>query len=248
MLRNTYLRAVAELCERLDGQAPAVEAAADLIVTALTNGGAVFTAEVGHGNQHDWLNRAGGLAALRAFSWSFTLTDSPPEARRNRPHPAGEEEAAPDLANVRHAVRVSQLRPDDVLLLGSVSGRNRVPVELALACRERGVRTVGFTSLEYTRKVASLHPSGKRLFEAVDVAVDVGAPYGDAACRLPGYDVPLLPVSGVGAIAAGWMVLGRVMEKLAARGTPASVYLSVNREGGEAFYKEQRARCEQQGF
>lgn len=248
MSPNPYLQAVQNLCTHLEGQSDTIAQAADLIADSLASGHALYAAEVGHANQHDWLNRAGGLAALRHFTWNVSVNDTPPEARRNRPRTGDDANLQVDLANIRHAVRVSQLRAGDVMLIGSVSGRNRNPVELALACRDQGVRTVGFTSLAYTRQVTSVHPSGKRLFEAVDVAVDIGAPYGDAACQVPGYGIPLLPVSGVGAITAGWMIFGGVMERLAARGTPAAVFLSINREGGEAFYKEQRELCEKRGF
>ena len=44
-------------------------------------------------------------------------------------------------------------------------------------------------------------PAGLRLRDAVDVAVDVGAPYGDAALDLPGYEPAVCPVAvfaGVG--------------------------------------------------
>ncbi len=107
---------------------------------------------------------------------------------------------------------------------------------------------IGFTSMAYTQKVVSLHPSGKRLFEVVDVAVDCGAPYGDAGVSIPGYDVDLIPLSGLGMLAAGWMIWGTVMEKMAAAGTPASVYVSHNRDGGPEFNEKQRSRYHSRGY
>ena len=50
----------------------------------------------------------------------------------------------PDLEHIRCAVRTSQLRAGDVVLVGSVSGRNRMPVELAIQCREIGAKVVVF--------------------------------------------------------------------------------------------------------
>ena len=38
-------------------------------------------------------------------------------------------------------------------MLGSVSGKNRGPIELAIACRELGVKVIGITSMEYTLEV-----------------------------------------------------------------------------------------------
>ena len=108
-------------------------------------------------------------------------------------------------------------------MVGSVSGRNRAPVELALACRSLGVKTIGFTAMKYSASTASLHPSGKKLYEAVDVVVDIGVPIGDAAVDIPGFDVKLMPVSGVAMDVAGWLIFGRAMEKMAAAGIPPTV-------------------------
>ena len=129
-----------------------------------------------------------------------------------------------------------------------LGGFGAVDVPPVLACRDAGVRVIGFTSFAYTQQVVSLHPSGLRLKDAVDIAIDIGAPYGDAAVMIEGYDMPLLPVSGVGAIMAGWMIFERVMRKMAARGAPASVFLSANREGGMAALAETHARCDAQGY
>ena len=90
-----------------------------------------------------------------------------------------------------------------MLVLGSVSGKNCGPVELALACRAKGVKTVGVTAMAYSQKVDSVHPSGKKLGDVVDVAIDNGAPYGDAAVEIPGYSHKLLPVSGVSCAVIG---------------------------------------------
>ncbi len=38
------------------------------------------------------------------------------------------------------------------------------------------------------------------------------------------------------------------MEKMAARGTPASVFMSVNREGGQAVYDKNRERYQKLGY
>ncbi len=248
MFQDAYLNAVHAVVRHLDADPAGLDAAADAIVEALLSGHALFTAEVGHANQHDWVNRAGGLAALRHFRFAVSLTDALPKKLANRPRPADEDGMQADLENVRHAVRVSQLRAGDVMLIGSVSGRNRVPVELALACHDIGVRVIGFTSFEYTRRAVPLHPSGKRLQEVVDFPIDIGAPYGDAAVTIDGYDVPLLPVSGVGSIMAGWMIFERVMRRMAARGAPAAVFQSVNRDGGEAALKATHELCDARGY
>ena len=237
-----YLAAVRHILDHLEQtQLPALERAADLVVHALTNKGAVFCAEIGHGIQGDFINRAGGLAALQSFACKLDLQERTAKAL-DRKNPNR------DLETMRFAVQTSTLRAGDVLVLGSVSGKNRGPIELALACREKKVRTIGITSFTYTAAVESLHPSGQKLKDVVDVALDNGAPYGDAAVEIPGYDFKVLPVSGVSAAVIGHMIWGRVMEKLAAAGHPATAFQSINRENGPEFYKTMVEQFEGQGY
>jgi uncharacterized phosphosugar-binding protein len=241
----SYLQAVRNLLDHLETQAGKIDEAAELVAQAMSNQGVIYCYEIGHANQHDFLNRAGGLASVQAFSFSFATTAPTPECLKDRPRGRPVES---DLAAARLAVESSAMRAGDVLLLGSVSGKNRVPIEVAMACQGIGVKVVAFTSLEYTAKVESLHPSGKKLCDVAEVVIDNGAPYGDAACEIPGLDVPALPVSGVGAIVAGWMVWEAAILKMIGKGTPPTVFLSVNREGGMEFYQKMREQYEKRGF
>ena len=241
-----YLEAVRNVLSHLEKtQLSAIERAADLAVEALTRGGAIFCSEIGHGGQGDFINRAGGLLAVQPFTCNLNISDRVPKCLQNRPQA---ENVDRDLETIRLAVRVSNLRAADVKITSSVSGKNRGPSELALACRAKGVKTIGFSSMEYTGNVTTLHPSGKKLFEVVDVAVDIGAPYGDAAVDIPGYDHKLLPVSGVSMGVIGHMIFGRVMEKMAAAGNPPTVLMSFNREGGPEAYKKAVEQYETRGY
>jgi uncharacterized phosphosugar-binding protein len=246
MVPLKYLEAVRGVLAHLETtQLAAVEQAARLVADCLRGGGAVYCAAIGHSNEADFINRAGGLAAVQPFGHTFQVRSpiSPARAKRPRPEPVEE-----DLEAIRLAVRTSNLRAGDVMFVGSVSGRNRFPVELALACRAAGVKVVAFTSLAYTQRVTSAHPSGKRLFEVADVIIDNGAPYGDAAVDVPGYPEKMLPVSGAAMVVIGWLVWGRVMELTAAAGDPASTFISVNRPDGQAWYDRAKADYERKGY
>ena len=246
MVPIRYLDAVRSILDHLQAtQLGPVESAADLMIRALQNKGAIFCHGIGHGSEGDFLNRAGGLAAPHLFSFGFNLSDVVADCLKDRPR---QEPFERDLETVRFAVKASNLRAGDVLMLGSVSGRNRGPVELALAARAMGVQVVGITAMTYTANVQSLHPTGKKLCDVCDVVVDNGAPYGDAAVDVPGYDEKMMPVSGVAAIVAGWMVWGRVMEKMAEAGLPPSTFISINGAGGQAYYDRSQAEFNKRGF
>ena len=60
----------------------------------------------------------------------------------------------------------------DVLVIVSNSGRNAVPIELALGARKRGVKTVAITNRAQSFAWPARHPSGKRLAEVADVVID----------------------------------------------------------------------------
>jgi uncharacterized phosphosugar-binding protein len=246
MVAIQYLDAVRTILNHLqETQLGPVDAAADLVVQALTHKGAVFCHGIGHGSEGDFLNRAGGLAAPHLFSFGFNLNDAVANCLKDRPRP---EPFDRELETVRFAVKASNLRAGDVAMLGSVSGKNRTPVELALSARAMGAKVIGITAMKYTARVKSLHPSGKKLCDVSDVVIDNGAPYGDAAVDVPGYKEKMLPVSGVAAIVAGWMVWGRVMEKMAAAGTPPSTFISINRDDGKEYYDRNLAEFNQRGY
>ena len=241
-----YLKAVRSILDHIEStQIQAIDRAAELAASALTHQGIVYCYEIGHANQHDFLNRAGGLAGVQGFTFSLSMTDPTPECLKSRP---GGREVDRDLETARLAVRASNMREGDILVLGSVSGKNKVPIEVALACREIGVKVFAITSITYTYQVESLHPSGKKLFEVADVAIDNGAPYGDAACQLAGMEGNVLPVSGVSAIVIGWMIWEATIEKMVSAGTPPTVFQSFNREGGPEFYKRMKDQYEQRGY
>lgn len=247
MAHTTYIDAVKAVIDHLQTiRDTAIDEAADRIVRSVLHGGAIFCSGIGHGIDHDFTHRAGGLALIRSLSFEFTLNDGVADCLKDRPRDVPFDRLA---QTVRLALRGGALRSGDVVLIGSVSGRNPRPVEIALGCRELGIQTIGLTSLKYTQRVKSAHPSGKRLFEVVDVVIDNGAPYGDASVAIPGLDVEsALPVSGVGALIAGWMLFEQVARKMVAAGSPPTVFKSVNREGGREFYEACLKRFHERGY
>ena len=74
----------------------------------------------------------------------------------------------------------------DMIFIFSASGKNLVPVEMAEAARERGVKSIGVSSSAYYER-------GGRLHEHVDIAIDCRVPYGDASVAV-GDAVGFLPL------------------------------------------------------
>lgn len=120
----------------------------------------------------------------------------------------------------------------DMLIVISNSGRNAVPIDLALGARERGVYTVALTSVEHARAYPSRHPSGKRLDEVVDLLLDNGAPPGDASVAVGETALKAGAVSTVLGAAVLQMVHVAAMERLAESGIVPEMFVSSNADGG----------------
>lgn len=226
MLKEQYLAATVAQVTAVAEQAAAIEEAARLIADSLVGGGAVHLFDTGHLVSHELVNRAGGLAAFRPLRYELRVEN--PVAGRS---PAG---AAP-AALAAAILGASAVRAGDVLLVGSVSGRDGLLVELVLTARRLGVKVVAVTSRAQSEPLTSGHPSGLRLFEAADLVLDNGAPPGDAWLAVDGIPTRVCPASGVGAAVVLWALVAEVVEQLAARGTPPQVFRSANLPDGPEF-------------
>ncbi len=115
----------------------------------------------------------------------------------------------------------------------SNSGRNALPVEMALRMRHAGMKVVALTNLEQSRAAASRHPSGLRLFEVADAVLDNCCPVGDAAIRVPGIEAPMGPLSTIVGAALLHASFIDAAHRLAERKKPPAVFVSANVNQGE---------------
>lgn len=74
----------------------------------------------------------------------------------------------------------------DMMIISSNSGRNAMPIEMALRCKKEGVFVVGVTNVAQSITQTSRHSSGKRLFELCDLVLDTCVPMGDASLDIDG--------------------------------------------------------------
>ncbi|MBC7264749.1 MAG: SIS domain-containing protein [Chloroflexi bacterium] len=122
--------------------------------------------------------------------------------------------------------------PGDVILIISTSGRNEVPVEVAIQAKARGLKVIALLSLLYCANVEARHSSGKKLPDVADVVLDNGAVLGDAAIELEGIPYKVGPTSGVIGAAILQALMVQVAQMLAERGVEPPIWVSVNVPGG----------------
>ncbi len=224
-----------------EAEGPRIKEAGREIARRVAEGGAVHLFDTGHLVDRELVHRAGGLALWRPLRWNFDVTN--PVRRRD---------AAPATADpvqlVECALDASSVLQGDVLIVGSVSGKSPVPVQMALGAKARGLFVIAVTSPGYSGQLEAEHPSGKRLFEVADLVLDNQAPYGDAALNVPGLEDKLIPASGVGAVAIMWALTAEVTEALMDRGLTPSIYGSINRPGTAHGNRSAEERYERHGW
>lgn len=76
--------------------------------------------------------------------------------------------------------RQYELRPGEVVIVISNSGKNSAPLEVALHARKKGCVVVGLCSVTMSTTAATVHPGGRNLHAIADYVLDNGGVPGDA--------------------------------------------------------------------
>ncbi|MGH9542851.1 MAG: sugar isomerase domain-containing protein [Terriglobales bacterium] len=217
-----YLEALREALAQLEGAA--LEAAKAAVRAALESGGVLHAFGCGHSALlvQEIFYRAGGLVAVNPIL--DCRLGFEPGALASSAFERGIEGAG-ELASR------ADFRGGDAGLVISNSGRNGLPVEIALRMKAAGVKVIALTNVRQSRKAASRHPSGQRLFEVADIVLDNGVPAGDAALRIAGIAAPMGPFSTVLGAALLHVLLIEVAAEMAAAGQAPAVFPSANVEG-----------------
>ncbi|MGE3313304.1 MAG: sugar isomerase domain-containing protein [Limisphaerales bacterium] len=219
-------------------QRPALEHGAARIASALVLDRFVYAFGSGHSHllAEEIFYRAGGLArACAILPPALMLHESASESSKREQEPGV-------AAGILDSYPIGS---GDVLIIASNSGRNAVPVEMALAARERRIETIAITSLAHSRAFPSRHASGKRLFEVADIVLDTAGVPGDAALDLPGLPLRIGPTSTlVGAFLINALII-RAIELAAEAGQTPEIYASSNADDSgrnEALLNQYRNR------
>lgn len=205
----------------VSSQMKALESAAQAVARALAEDRFLYAFGTGHSHMlaEEIFYRAGGLARAAAVL-------DPPLMLHQGAAASSKLEQQPGYA--ASLLDRYPLAAGDVLVIASNSGRNAVPVEMALIASERGLRTIAITSLQHSQAFPSRHPSGKRLFEIAEIVLDNQAVPGDAAVDLPGLPRRVGPTSSITGILLLNLTVVRAVELLVEQGRIPEVYASSN--------------------
>jgi uncharacterized phosphosugar-binding protein len=130
-------------------------------------------------------------------------------------------------------MNAQDIQPHDVVIVLSTSGKNPVPIEVALHAKEMGAYVVSISSFDYVEKEMSRHPSGKFLSEVVDLAINNHSVVGDAVLTDPRVSVPFSPSSTVIGAAILNSVMAGAIEYMVIDGIEPPIFISGNVDGAD---------------
>ena len=210
-----------------DEDAAEIEAAGTLIADTVAAGGRLFAFGAGHSSlaAQDMVYRAGGLALMNLLVVPGVVGVDV------RPATLGSAlERVDGLATV--VLESSPVRSGDLLVIISLSGRNALPVEMAISARALGLKVIGVTSVAYTAETSSRHASGTYLKDHCDVVLDSRIPIGDAELTVDTIEASFAPASTVVTTALLQAVMATAAGALADRGIEPPLLRSGNVDGG----------------
>ena len=219
-LRNQYYAEIEKLLREVEQtQADNVTQAARLLADSIMSGGMLQAFGSGHSLAAaiEITGRAGGLIPAKLIKEpSFGLYEL--------------------IEGVgREFCKKLDVKEQDFVVIISNSGRNPLPIEIAVKCKEAGAKVVAVTSLEASKKLTPRHSGGKNLWQYADVILDNRVQEGDASIELPGLPVK---VCGTSSVSAAVMLNAMVLESIQImlqKGYTPPIYMSSNLDGGLEF-------------
>lgn len=205
----------------METQTEQLNQAAAIAADCLEQGHRIYAFGSGHSAMvaEEIFGRAGGIAAVKAIVPDEVWAHNLPRKSTYLERVEGYAKALCTLYRIGEG---------DVLLVVSNSGRNPLPVEMALCAREVHAKVVVITSLAHSSSVSSRHSSGKRLFELADVVLDNGAAAGDAGYYVDGCSIPVGPTSSAIGIALAQAWIARTVQILCEREIEPEIFKSSN--------------------
>ncbi len=224
-----FSKAIEALNTLSEIQSEAMVRAVDALTDSIVGGNAIYSFGASHSFMitEEMVYRTGGLMLVNPiYPHGMNLFVRPLTATSRL-------ERLPGLG--AELLATVPARTGDVLIVTSTSGRNAVAVDIAVAAAEKGLRTIGITSVDYTNNVGSRHPQGKKLKDVCEIVLDNAAPYGDAVVEVPGFPQKVGPLSTVTGCALANALIAETVGRLVSNGYTPPVFMSANLDGGDQF-------------
>ncbi len=221
--RNVLVKMMDELIE---SEIEKIKFASETITEKIINGGVIFAFGTGHSHcvAEEICGRAGGLGTIDVILEASLIGATGFTKSQYLERLEG---FAEPIINHRG------ITDKDVLLIISNSGRNTVPVEMAIKAKERKIFTVAITSFKYSKHTGPRNKYGKCLYEVVDVAIDNQGIVGDACIKLAGLEQPICSTSNIMSSFAAQLICGEICKIMVEKGIEPPIFMSGNLDGAD---------------
>lgn len=217
----TYISSLQKILETIKTQqVDSIKQSGAMVASTLIEGGIVHVFGSGHSHMiaEEAFFRAGGLVPVNPIlDQRLLFLKGALESTY----------AEREMGYAANILQQETLISKDVAIIVSNSGRNAVPVEMALELRLKGLKLIAITNVDQSRQSSSRHISGTRLFELVDVIIDNCIPPGDSVLQLAtGQTI------GPSSTVAGAAIINSIMIEAASvllqKNLPVPVFPSAN--------------------
>ncbi|MFI3284095.1 MAG: SIS domain-containing protein [Erysipelotrichaceae bacterium] len=196
-----------------------IEQVASAMADSLMNNGIIQAFGAGHSNAGalELTHRAGGFIPTK-----------------NIKEPAGGAYESVEGVGTSFMKKVD-VQENDLVFVISNSGRNPLPIEVALGAKSKGAKVVAVTSLAASKKLKSKHSCGKNLYEIADFVLDNRIGDGDSMIPLAGIDTNVCGMSTITTSMLLQAVTYRAAEIMVEKGVVPPIYKSQNIDGGREY-------------
>lgn len=222
---NNLQRILNEITQK---QMSAIDECSAAFANALENNHNIFLFGTGHSHMlaEELFYRAGGLVKIQpVLETALMLHESASKST--------EIERLEGYAEI--LFNSYRMKKDDVIVIASNSGRNGIPVDMALLAKEKGLTVIALTNLNHSKSSPSRHKSGKRLFEIADIVLDNMGCLGDASVNFPELGRNACPTSTSTGAAILHAAVAGCIEIMLNKGIVPEVFSSSNVDGGDAI-------------
>ena len=226
---NEFYTLVNQMLERIqDTQLDIINELAQIIANKTMDGSLLYAFGTGHSHviAEELYIRAGGLFTakgilepefmLHGTKWKSTALER--------------------IEGISKSIlELNGVRPKDVIIIISNSGRNPVPVEMAVEAKKMGLVVICITNLAHSKSVSSRHKSGKRLFEVCDYVIDNCGVPGDAAM---GFNDEQYKFGATSTITGSYIIqllVAQIIVEFKNKSITPPVLLSSNLDGSDAY-------------
>ena len=225
MIGKQYASEILGLTQKvIDNQFEQIERAADAIYASLKEGGLLHVFGCGHSHMlmEECFYRAGGLVPINPIFETSTMLHEG----------AVKSSMIERMSGYAHLILDNyEVKAGEVILVFSTSGINSLPIEMALAAKEKGLTVVAFTSLNYENQ-KSRHSSGEKLCDVADIVINTQAKQGDAMVEYKKLGISAVPGSTVIAATILNTLIAEIIGRYEEEGLTAPVFISGNLDNG----------------